>query len=76
MPGIDQDHRNVCSRCASRHVPRVLFMTRCVRHDEFAMFRREKSIGNIDGNTLFAFGCKAVYQQRKVNVTVLGPMVP
>ena len=67
FPCVDQDDGKICSRCGSDHVARVLLVPRCVGNDVLARAGREVTIGDIDGDALFAFSLKSVGQQRKVN---------
>ncbi|CSD12647.1 Uncharacterised protein [Vibrio cholerae] len=34
---VNQDHRQITSRCACRHITGVLLMPRCIGNDEFAL---------------------------------------
>ena len=54
---IDQNNREVGSRCAGDHIARVLLVARGVGHDEFAPVGAEKAVGHIDGDALLALGC-------------------
>jgi len=47
-------------------------MSRRIGDNELAFLRREKSIGHIYGDTLFAFGGQTVNQQGKINFLTLG----
>ena len=68
---VDQDHGEVGGRCAGHHVAGVLFMPRAIRDDELALFGAEKAIGDVDRDALFAFGGKAINQQREVDLLPL-----
>ena len=68
---IDQDNGQVGRRCPGEHVAGVLFVARAVGDDELALFGREKAIGDINGDALFALCCKAIHEQREVNLLPL-----
>ena len=72
LGGVDQNHRDISCGGSGDHVSRVLLVARSIRNDKLAMIRAEKTVGHVDCNALFALGCKAVYQQRKINVATLG----
>ena len=76
LASVDQDDGTIGCRCAGDHVARVLLVTRAICDDELAFLRREKAIGDIDRNALFALGSEPVDQQRKVDVLTLGPDPP
>ena len=42
-------------------------MTRAVRDDELALLGVEKTVGDVDGDALFALGGEAINQQRKID---------
>ena len=63
---IDQQDREICGGCACHHVAGILFVARAVGDNEFALFSSEKTVGNVDSDTLFAFSGKAVDEQGKV----------
>ena len=66
--GIHQDDGEISRRTAGNHVARILFVSRRVGNDEFAVVRAEVTIRHVDGNTLFAFRLQAVQQQGIVDV--------
>src|SRR5258707_390252 len=57
---VDEHHGCIGSRCARSHIARVLLVPRRVGDDEFTPRRREVTIGDIDGDALFALGAEAV----------------
>ena len=68
---IDQDHRQLCSRCASDHVARVLLVAGGVGDDELAPVRGEEAVGNIDGDPLLPLGREPVDEQGEVDLLAL-----
>ena len=66
--GVDQDDREVRGRCAGRHVPRVLLVSRAVRDDVLALLGVEIAVGDVDRNALLALGLEAVHEQRQVDL--------
>ena len=64
---IDQDDGEIGCRGAGDHVAGILLMARRVGDDEFALFRREKSVGNVDRDALFAFGGKTINQKGEID---------
>ena len=57
---IDQQHGEIGGRGAGRHVARVLLVAGRVGDDEGAPSRREKAVGDVDGDALLALGREAV----------------
>ena len=55
---------------ASRHVARILFMSRRIGDDELPFGRGEVAICDIDGDALFAFGLEAVRQEGGIKIRV------
>ena len=49
---VDQQDRQLTGRCAGGHITRVLLMSRGVGDDKFALFGREVTISDINGNAL------------------------
>ena len=47
-------------------------MPRGVGYDELALFSSKKTIGDVDGDALFALCCEAVDEEGKVNLAALG----
>ncbi len=68
---IDQDHGEVGGRGACHHVARILLMSRAVGDDELAFLGREKAIGDVDRDTLFALGGEPVNEQGEVDLLPL-----
>jgi hypothetical protein len=56
---VDQHHRDVRGRCAGGHVARVLLVAGAVGNDELALVSAEETVGDIDGDALFALGGEA-----------------
>jgi hypothetical protein len=46
-------------------------MPRRICDDKLALFSREKAVGNVNGNALFALGGKPINEERKVNLLTL-----
>src|SRR5262245_3652369 len=65
---IDQYDGDIRARGAGRHVTRVLFVARCVRHDEGAPGSREESVRDIDRDALLTLRLQAVDQQSEVEI--------
>ncbi len=68
LAGIDQHDREIGGGGAGRHVAGVLLMARRVGDDELALRRREKAVGDVDGDALLALGLQPVHQQREVDI--------
>ena len=68
---IDQDNRAIGGRGARHHVARILLVSRAVGDDELAFLGREKAIGDVDRDTLFALGGKPVDEQGEVDILTL-----
>ena len=71
LAGIDHQNGDIGGRRTRRHVAGVLLVTRRVGDDELALFGREKAIGNVNRDALFALGGEAIDQQRKVDFLTL-----
>ena len=69
---IDQYNRQVCRACAGNHVTRVLHMTRSISHDKFPLRRGHITVGNIDRDTLLAFGAQTVGEVCKIHLPAAG----
>ena len=54
--GVDQNDGQIGRRAAGDHVARVLFVSRGVGDDELAAIGGEVAVGDVDGDSLFAFG--------------------
>ena len=67
---IDQNDGEVCCRGTSHHVAGVLNVARSIGDDEFALWRSEVAIGDIDGDALFALGLETISQQGEVDVFI------
>ncbi len=68
---VNQDHGQISGRCPSDHVSGVLFMPRCIGHDELALFGCEETIGHVDGDALLTLSGQAIDQQGKVDLLPL-----
>ena len=64
---VDEHEREVGSRRAGHHVPRVLDVAGRVGDDELAGRRREVAVRDVDRDALLALGAKAVGEQREVD---------
>ena len=62
---IDQNNGEIGSRSACCHVAGILFMARCISHDEFALVGGESAIGHVNGNALLALGGETIDQQMR-----------
>ena len=76
LPGIDQEDREIRGRRPSHHVARIVLVTGRVGDDEPPPRRAEITIGDVDGDALFAFGFKAVHQQCRIKVARHSAMRP
>jgi len=76
LGGVDQQHRDLGGGGAGRHVARVLLVARRVGQDEAPAGRFEIAIGDVDGDTLLAFGRQPVDQQRVVAIAGHGAEPP
>src|SRR5690606_14645502 len=63
---VYHDNGDIGGRCAGDHVARVLFMPRCVGHNELALVSGKGAVGHIARNALLAFGRQAVDEPREV----------
>ncbi len=70
---VDQDDRQVSGRCAGHHITGILFMPRAISDNELALFGGEEAVSNVNGDTLFAFGGKAIDEQGEVDLLALCP---
>ena len=70
--GVDQEHGRLSSRCASRHIARVLLMPRGIGYDEAPSGSGEESVSNVDSNALLALGLQSVNHQREIEPFTLG----
>ncbi|SBT10469.1 conserved hypothetical protein [Candidatus Propionivibrio aalborgensis] len=64
---VDQDDGKIGGRGGGDHIAGVLFVPRRVGNDVLARAGSEVTIGDVDGDALFALGLKSVGQQREVN---------
>ncbi len=64
---IDQDHGKVGGGGAGDHVAGVLLVAGGIGDDELALLGREKAVGDVDGDALFALGGESIDQQREVD---------
>ena len=69
--GVNQQDSEVSRRCACRHVPCVLNVTRRICDDELTLVSREEAVGYVDRNALLTFGCETVNKKREVDVLAL-----
>jgi hypothetical protein len=65
---VHQDHREVRSRGAGRHVARVLLVARAVGDDVLAPVGVEVPVGDVDRDALLALGLQPVHQQGEVHL--------
>lgn len=72
---VDQDHGQIGGRCAGRHIACVLLVSGRVGDNKFAPGRREKPIGDINGNALLALGFQPVQQQGEVHFIARCPVL-
>ncbi|CTQ77727.1 hypothetical protein LAX5112_05031 [Roseibium alexandrii] len=68
MAGIDEKHGKIGSRGAGCHVAGVLFVARCVGHDELALVGGKEAVGHINGDALLALCFQPVDQERQIDV--------
>ena len=71
FPRIDQYDCGIGGRSACHHIAGILFVPRCIGDDELALFRRKKPIGDIDGDTLFAFCSETIHKQGEIYLLAL-----
>ena len=69
---IDQKHCQFGRGRASRHVAGILLVARGVGDNECAPSGREISIGDVDGDALFALGLQPIEQQGKIDLRSAG----
>ncbi len=67
---IDEHDREIRVRGSGRHVSGILLMAGCVGDDERARRRCEISVGDIDGDALFALGLEAIDEQREIDAVL------
>src|SRR5439155_14941800 len=70
--GIDEHDGQVGGGSAGDHVGRVLHVARGVGDDELAFGGGEITVGNVDGDALFAFGAEAVGEVGQVDLAAAG----
>ena len=70
---VHQDHRQIRERRPHRHVPRVLLVSRRVRHDEAPRLRGEVAVGHVDRDALLPFRHEAVQEEGVVHLPAPGP---
>ena len=66
---VHKNHCKVRRGSARGHVARVLFVSGRVGNDELPLWRLEIAVGNIDRNSLFAFGAEAIGEKREIDWT-------
>lgn len=71
FPCVYQDYSHVRRGRACGHVPCILLVPRRVGHDKLAVVCREKAVGHVDSNALFAFGGQTVKEQGEIKVLSL-----
>ena len=64
---INHHHGYIGGGGASRHIARILLVTRCISDNEFTLLGREKAIGDIDRDALFALGLKTVQKESEID---------
>ncbi len=67
LAGIYQQHSRVGRGSAGRHVAGVLLVPGSIGNDETALGGGKKTIRNIDGDALLAFGLQAVDQEGEID---------
>ena len=65
--GVDEDDGDVGGGGAGGHVARVLLVAGGVGDDEFASRGGEVAVGDVDGDSLLAFGAEAVGELGEVD---------
>ena len=73
---IDQKHCQFGRGRAGRHVAGILLVARGVGDNERPPSGREISIGDVDGDALFALGFQPVEQQGKIDLRSAGAVFP
>jgi hypothetical protein len=71
VTGIDENDDKVGVGSARNHIPGVLDMSGCIGNNEFPFRGREIFIGNVYGNSLFAFCTQTISEQCQVNFPIL-----
>ncbi len=64
---IDQNNGKIGCGSACNHVARILLVARRIGNDELALGGGEVTIGDINGNALFALRLQAVGKQRQID---------
>ena len=72
LASIDQDDGKVRFRGAGCHVAGILFEARRGGDDEGAPRRGKETVGDVDGDALFALGLQAVHQKGEIDVVAGG----
>jgi len=75
VAGVNEDDGEVAGGGAGSHVAGVLFMAGGVGDDEFAFIGGEVAVGDVDGDSLFAFGAEAVGEESEVDLAFAGSAV-
>ncbi len=70
--GVNEDDGDIGGGGAGGHVARVLLVAGGVGDDEFAFGRGEIAVGDVDRNSLLAFGAEAVGELSEVDGGVSG----
>ena len=68
---VDQNDGKIGSRGARHHVAGILLVARAVGDNELALFSGEEPVSDVDGDTLFALGSKAINEQREIDLLPL-----
>jgi hypothetical protein len=74
LSSVDEEHREVGTRGARRHVARILLVAGRVRDDEGAPRGRHVAVGDIDRDPLLALGLEPIDQQGEVDIVAIGSM--
>ena len=68
VAGVDQDDRQITSRCPGGHIAGVLLMAGGIGDDELTLGGAEIAVRHVDGDALLALGLQTIHQQRQVDV--------